>query len=284
MPETGDVTGSQESVSASSALQTAFDNNSEPAASAPSSSAETLNPVTEGNGQQDDASLPFGKHPRWKQVLSERDEFKQKFSTLQSEFEQAKSLAEVGKIWQSALSESPEFAQEVAGLIQKFTGAKKAAQEESLPKDPVVRELLNKVSMLESSLNQGSQYLQKQQFKEFTTQAKSDFKSLIADIQVPKEFEKDFERNVWENLAQLSPESLNNLEYDPVAFKQAVEQEKQRLSGIRNTFVSSYTGEKMRQAVPRTQTGGISTLSAPALSEEEEIGSFVSQLRGLKGV
>lgn len=293
MPEPIDANGGGAEVAtspadASSALQSAFENHSTTPSPEPTPSAGTLKTAeAPQDGQQvetQDGEIPpeFHKHPRWQKLKEERDQIKQ-------QLDQAKNLAQYGQTWQSALSSHPEFTKKIVDWIQEYTQAQQQQAVQNgqnpaqVPTDPFVQNLWKEVQELRSAYQQGSEFVRQEKFEKAVSKYQKDFQGLIGDTNIPQEFQEIFEERVWRNLQELAPEAVERLEYDPAAFKKAVEKEKQRFSGLKNQIVSSYTSEKLKQAVPKTQSGGISTLSAPSVSEDEELSHFVGQLKQITG-
>lgn len=273
--------------SAPSALQTAFDNNSDsqgaatqtpaptPQSEPSQSSAGTLK--TEVDGQPEE-QLPFHSHPRWQKMLKERKDMEQ-------QVEQAKHMSEYGNTWYNALANHPEFAQEVMGIIQKMTQVQKA-EEAGVPQDqidPVIKQLKDEIKELKQAYSEGSEFIRKDKFEKTKSKYQSDFQKLIGDFHVPEEYQEIFEERVWRHLQKLNPQAVANLEYDPEAFSKAVEMEKDQIKRLTNKIVSSYTTDKLKQAVPKTQSGGITTLTVPQASDEEVLSDFVGQINSLRG-
>lgn len=265
--------------SASSSLETALNGQTDnqipqetPTDPAPSS-AGTLNTSTTEQAQEE--QVPWHKDRRFQQWKQEEKDLRLK--------------AQQAEVWQRALSEHPEFARKMLGLIEEVTGGAKEQSQQPSELDPVAekllsstpfRKLMEEITGVKQALSMGSKELSKQKFTATANRYAADFKTQIGDLDVHPKYQKHFERSVWEKLSELSPDSVKNYEYDPIAFKQAVDEVKQEYLELTNGIASSFTKKAAAEATPKTQKGGLTPLGNMQ-SEEEALKDFANQLKGL---
>ena len=255
----------------SSALETAF-KSQEPVSETPviaeaTPSAATLKPET-AKAQE----IPFHENPRFQQILRERDE--------------ARLSAGEAKVWQEALKENPQFAKRILQVIEELSQDDKPKLNDL---DPVAerllstgpfKSLLEKLSGFENTLTEGSRELSTQRFNATSSKYVADFKSYMDGVEVLPELQKVFERRVWDELSESSPDAVKAHKYDQSAFKMAVDNQKEWYSKVANGLNSKFTQKASLEQTPKTQRGGLTMLSTTT-SEEEELKNFASQLASL---
>lgn len=248
----------------------------QPDSNASTSSAETLN--TGVNAASDkpapDGQVPWHKDQRWQ--------------AWQKEEKALRDQAKQGDLWTRAFKEHPAFAEKVMAVIKELTAAPNQTQpqdQEALHPDPVVNKLLNKISDLEAKLSNGEKYLDQDRLEKAVSKYKGVFDELMSEakITVLPEYEELFEQNVWRNLLRINPEIQSTYAFDREAFVQAARQEIERYQKLTNGIISGYTGQKLKNSVPQTMSGGVPLVNKPATNEAEENAFLASQIKALSG-
>lgn len=290
-----DANGAQAPASDSSALAKALDSHSDkqnepqgssvgqqqvstPDQAPKTTSAGTLNAGT-GQSQEDQNQVPWHKDKRWQQWQSEKKELEDRASRAD--------------LWERAMKEHPEFRSRLIKAIDELTsgsGGQAEVKQEPSQYDLVAEKLLasgpfkdflKRFDSYENALQAGSKELQNQRFQAAIGNYRAQFKDLMKDVKIHPNYQKDFERNIWESLSEINPEAIQNNEYDPASFEQAVRKVQESYKDMINGVISDFTKQASSESIPRTQAGGMTPIGTPK-TEEEEFNSFVSQLRSLQ--
>ncbi len=236
--------------------------------------SKTVNPAS-GN-QPSENQVPWGKDPRWQ--------------SWQKEEKALRTSAQQGDLWIRAFKEHPEFAQKVFALVNEFNKPDARTNMANQPKapshaDPVVNELLEKIQNLEGKLTNGEKYLNEDRFEKAITKYKGSFDNVMKEskVDVLPEYQEMFEQNVWRNLIRENPEVESTFAFDEETFTRVVQAELQRYQKLTNGIVSRYTGQKLKNGVPQTMSGGVPLVNKPAQNEAEEDANLANAIKSLAG-
>lgn len=248
-------------------------------AKTPNTSAETQN--TE-SGQGED-NPPWHKDPRWKKWQDER-----------KNLETYKKDAEVASTFKKAFDEHPELAKMVMNYVQKTMSGEGVNGPET---DDRIEEVASKLletkafkslfgkyneelGTLKNVSMSAAEKAYNHEFQNVAGKYKSYFNDIMKDFDIVDAYKSDFEKTVWNEMAEIAPEALTELRFDPASFEQAVKAAKGRYEALTNSITSKFTSKLSNDPVPKGGAGHATINTGK--SEEEEMNDFVSQLRSLK--
>lgn len=214
--------------------------------------------------------LPWDKDPRFQKFLKESKDIEAKskeFEARERALAEKEEAAKQGTVWMNALKQHPKLAAKVAEEIQAIMAeangekpAEKPANQTPEEKDEQekinaiaqkliaagpFKEILEKVSGFEKTKQTLDQERSKQEVTQRFNTVKDTyqpiFDEMVKDLKVPTRYKKSFEKNVWEKLYELSPDSVKNLTIDEPNFRKAVEHATQEFNELNNEFVSGFT-------------------------------------------
>lgn len=274
--------GASESSALASALDKASDSGETEAPK-----QETTKPLTTSAGtlktETGEDKVPWHEDNRWKKWQEDKKSFEEQKTTLQQK-------AMVADQWNAAL-QNPKFAKEVLGVIEKLTAGEVVAPPEEGPSDldkvaekllgtKVFKQLLGKFDHIEGALGVTTEKLVASDFDKMLGGYQADFNSQMKDFEVDPEFRNDFEKIVWDNLYREAPDSVKNLQINPVAFTKALDAAKERYTRLKNSINSSYTKQALSNGAPQTGSGATVPLTDNK-SEQDSMNEFVGQLKAL---
>lgn len=189
-------------------------------------------------------NTPFHEHPRFRELVEEKNTYKSKYSDLENQFKSMSAqLAEMQKGKQQTNQPSydqilnrlkeidPEFAQFQSALHQE----------------------LQAVPQLKSELEQFRQWKNEMELEQLRTQAESTLDSLYKEKNVPEELRSLYRSNIENLVYRNDKATLNDLkEY----FNQTHEGLSKFFESRDRQKLSSYQTGKKKDQVPASQTGG----------------------------
>lgn len=300
----------------SARLEQAFSKTENEPTPAPKAEAATTPPdkaqpesgsVSTANGQSQDEKIPWNKDPRFQQFLKDQEEVKRKNEDLEKkakEFTEKEHYYKQGMTWANALKQYPKLAERVNEAIQHLiaeTNGEKpddkpapASPEEKEEQERVnaiaakllasapFKEILGKVQVFEKTHKtletERSEAEVNRRFTSVKEGYQPIFDDMTKDLKVPTRYKRVFEKNVWEKLYELSPDSVKNLTIDEPSFRKAVEHATQEFNELNNEFVSGFT--KSLPAAPKPN-GGRAAIQVQDASDEDAEKELVSQLKSL---
>lgn len=237
---------------------------SEPASSEPAQT-ESTGQEAQATATQDD-NVPFHEHPRFKELITQKNEYQQRLSQFESQMQkmQAEYAQQIQQM-QAQLKPKQEtnpyapLLERLKGIDPEFGGA----QEKLLGEIQRVQQLEQRLAQFESQRS--------------TETAENSLNKLYNDFKVPED-RRDLYRAQIENLAYKNPNmSLKDLDN---VFKQVHESQTKFFDGLERKIRGSYVQEKKKDATPASTTGG-STPGQPSkkITMEEAIKIAAQDLR-----
>lgn len=232
------------------------------------------------SSQQDVASTkqetPFHEHPRFRELVEEKNTYKTKYSDLERQFqEMSAQFAEMQKASQQKQTNNnnqPSYDQilnRLKDIDPEFAQFQSALHQE-----------LQAVPQLKSELEQFREWKYNMEVEQLRTQAESTLESLYKENNVPDELKNLYRSNIENLVYKNDKATLNDLkDY----FKQTHEGLSKFFEDRDRKKLSSYQTEKKKDQVPATQTGGqapsAKKADAKPMSMEEKIRLVAEGLR-----
>jgi hypothetical protein len=202
----------------SDAPQTSPDSANEVAAE---SSTQSRQPVSEP---------PFHEHPRFKELISERNTLKEQFEAMQNQFREM----------QSQKQQAPEKKHPFVAKLSEI--------------DPAYGEWAGNVDQLKKDLEEMRTWKQEQSRQALVNEYNSSIEKLHGENKVPETLRDRIKEKI-DYLAMTNPKlGIKDL---PNIYKDILEKENKFLEGIKRTERASYVTDKSKDArAPQTQTKG----------------------------
>lgn len=221
-------------------------------------------------------NTPFHEHPRFRELVEEKNTYKTKYSELEQQFRaMGTQLAEMQKGSQKQQSQ-PSYEQ----ILNRL----KEIDPEFAQFQTALHQELQSVPQLKSELEQFKQWRHDMEVETLRTQAESTLDNLYKENNVPDEL-KDWYRSRIENMVYHNDKAtLNDLKS---YFKQTHENISKFIEDRDRKKLSSYQIDKKKDQAPATQTGGQppsakKAADAKPMSMEEKIRLVAEGLRQSK--
>lgn len=208
------------------------------------------------SSQQDAASetsepkeVPFHEHPRFKELIQEKNTYKQQYSQLENAYRHlAAQLQEMQNTFQAqsqVKQQQPTYEktlERLKGIDPEFAEFQSKLYED-----------VNSVPQLQKELQEFRQWKQQVEVENLRTQATSRLEQLYNEHKVTPEL-KDYYREYIANRAYENPKA--GLQELDAYFKEAHEKYSKLLDSVKRQERASYVSEKKKDGTPATQTGG----------------------------
>jgi hypothetical protein len=181
---------------------------------------------------------PFHEHPRFKELVEQKNQFATKYSDLENRYQQMERRMQ-------------QLAQEREAVAKPKPEDPLLARLKQI--DPEFGSRFEKLSSLEQQVEQFKQFQAEMQEQQMRSKAESTLTSLYDQHKVPDNLKSMYRQQI-ENLAYNSPNAgLNDLEK---FFKQAHENITKFVEDFKRQERSSYVTAKKSDTTPATQSGG----------------------------
>ena len=272
--------------SETSALENAFNKITQP--NQPQPSAETIK--TDSGQVSEEDKAPWHKDPRWQKWQEEKKAFEEQRNSFAKEQSDLKSKAEYAAVWQQALQSNPQLAKHIIDYINGVQSESQKSDPQleqynaiasQLLKTPAFQQLFQNLDQLKNGVTSTAQQIRDAKYATAESKYHSLFNELATGFEVVDEYKPIFDKKLLDKMYELSPQTLNNLEFDPNLLRRAFEEVKKEYESLTNSIASRFTNKALNQSIPRTQTSGQPSLTAPKASVEEGMADLASQLKAL---
>ena len=201
-----------------------------------------------------ESQMPFHEHPRFKELISERNTLKEQFEAMQNQFREMQS--------QKAKAQEKQHP-----FVAKLGEI-----------DPAYGEWAGGVEGIKKDLEEMRAWKQEQQRQTLITEYNSGIDKLHAENKVPDALRERIKREIDRQAIQNPKLGMKDLSS---VYKQVLEEETKYLDGIKRTERASYVTDKSKDAkAPQTQTKGAPAgqqAKAPFKDREEMHASVVKR-------
>ncbi len=241
-------------------------------------SSETASPAQsqETSSSQDAASTqvketPFHEHPRFKELISERNQEREARTSLERNYQQIQ--AQLQQLQQQYQNQSKPKAPSYDNLFKDLEQANPEfaqMQREAYTK-------LSELDQLKLQVQQQHEFMQEQTQQRNAEAAQSKLQSLFTENKVPDNVKGLYEQAIA-NMAFNSNAKVSDL---PDLFKKAHANLSKTLEDLRRSDRESYVAAKKTDKAPTTQTGGTAagTGKAGPQTLDEVKAALAAQLR-----
>lgn len=237
----------------------------------PSPESQPPAETPEGQVQQEAAPAqaekpaPFHEHPRFKELIEQKNTLSQQLQQQQAQFAQEfqrmqAQMLEMQKAFQAPPKQKPTHdhtLERLKGIDPEFA--------------ELVQEMFQKASKtetLEQKIARFEQMQEQQQLTASQQEASTKLNSLYEQFKVPAELRTDYETAIKAAAYENPRLRVSDME---AIFKQVHEQKSKWMEDFRRKERESYLAEKKKDAAPATQTGGAPSGIPGAISSREDL-------------
>lgn len=236
-------------------------------------SSETASPVqsqetaTEQEAQSTTApkEAPFHEHPRFKELISERNQAREEHARLMQRVQQMEANYQKQTQPAAQKSKQDQLLERLAGIDPEFAEFQKGIYEKL------------------SVADQMAERLQEMEMARQSEQALNQFNTLCSESKVADK-DKFLYQQMVANLANAKNAKVSDL---PALFKEAHGQLSKYLDERDRAQRESYVADKTKDKRPATQTGGIAASAGKdkgSMSREDAKAELVKQLRARQNI
>lgn len=220
-------------------------------------------------------STPFHMHPRFQEVITQKNELAQRLDEMQKAYQQKMQSYEMQmqEIMQRVPKTQPvnPMYEKLKGIDPEFADYLKGLEDKTA-----------KYESLEQKLSKYDEYIQAQETATLRAGYENKMQDLYTQHKVPEAY-KPFVQSQIENMVYNNPKA--GLKDVDAFFKQAYDNVNKTFEDFKRSQMQAYVTDKKKDAVPATQTGGQTVKNSPQakpMSKHEIAAMMAKEMRAAK--
>lgn len=232
------------------------------------SSTETQQPAADASASSShEEKLPFHEHPRWKEVISQKNEYAQRVQEYENQVRQLQM--QLQQFEQQKPKQQPQSANDPRS---KLFGELKQIRPEF---GELVEELYTKLNSIEQSRQQDA-------MERELTMARSTLDNLYSEHKLSDKDKELYESMIGNRVFLLESQSGKALRAQdlPAIFKEVHDSFSSYKKELERSVRESYVTDKKKDQVPATTTGGKPAITAkdkPSITSRDELKAQIAQ-------